>query len=156
MWVAASSSDWLATLLFSSSKSWCSDVLPPQYSADSLCIFYFFFIISWIERWTSVPDAVKSLWCLNANSLLFLKKTSVRHIERAGASGFTLPCKLTIHWMQTLSFECVLQQASWKLNPLMLNLRSVWAAGVGARSTADKCDAVRLLKQFDVSSCGAI
>lgn len=46
---------------------------------------------------------------------------------------------------------------AWTLIPLLLKLQDVWAAGVGARSTADKCDAVCLWKaEFDVSSCGAM
>lgn len=36
---------------------------------------------------------------------------------------------------------------TWTLVPLMLNVQTVWAAGVGARSTADKCDAVFSLKR---------
>lgn len=136
---------WLRLSFFKSCTQKCcphSIALHPQHLLQTACVF-FFFPISWFERRTTFSDAMKISWLLHANSLLFQIKLHVRHIKRAGPCG-VFPSMPTHNPLNT-NFEfwmCFVAGWTWTLNLFMLNLQNVWAADVGARSTADKCDAV--------------
>lgn len=147
-------------------------MLPPLDSAapttpapDNLCIYIF--STSSYERWTSLVDAVKSL----CKFLLFLRKLCQTRWEGRGWWGCTLPCKLTIHWMQTAfcsrlhlntqpinakSAECVSSRRGCEVNSRQvwccLPFEAVWREQLRCDVEPFSCPRVALLSSVVTNS----